>query len=122
MQNWNDTKFELCKIGMMHNWNYPKLEFCNSFSTGEERPGFDHTTFDKIGHYAYTSTQHHQGFLHVGSFQACKDIAENISLSMQSWSRPKWILAMRMTLAKLGYLSLFDKLHDKNGKKVIRNV
>ena len=34
--------------------------------TGEERPGFDHTTFYQIGHYAYTSTQHHQGHLDVG--------------------------------------------------------
>ena len=40
--------------------------------SGEERPGFDHTTFDQIGHYAYTSTMHHQGYSKVIFFYFSK--------------------------------------------------
>ena len=38
------------------------------FSLGEQRPGFDHTTFDEIGHYAFVSTQHRQGHSQVFVF------------------------------------------------------
>ena len=56
------------KLPKRRNTNMCFLKSCKLeiIPTGEERPGFDHTTFDQIGHYAYTSTQHHQGHLDVG--------------------------------------------------------
>ena len=66
-------------------------------SLGEQRPGFDHTTFDEIGHYAYVSTQHRQGhsqvlgFFFDFDFVVCLRLYLRFCLHLRLWLRLRQI-------------------------------